>query len=42
MNKAKLRLLANRVALGLALLAIVAGLVIFSQWGSVLLNARLL
>jgi hypothetical protein len=42
MNNAKVRLLVNRVVIGLAVLAILAGLVIFSQWGSVLINARLL
>ena len=42
MNKAKLWLWTNRIAIGLAILAIVAGLVIFKQWGSVLINATLL
>jgi hypothetical protein len=42
MSKAKLRLVVNRVVIGLAILAILAGLVIFSQWGSVLRNASLL
>jgi hypothetical protein len=42
MNKAKLRLWANRLGLGLAILAILLGLLVFSQWASVLLNARLL
>jgi hypothetical protein len=42
MNKAKLRLVVNRVVIGLAILAILAGLVIFSQWGSVFRNASLL
>ncbi len=42
MNRAKLRLVVNRVIIGLAILAILAGLVIFSQWGSVWLNATLL
>jgi hypothetical protein len=42
MNKARLRLVINRVIIGLAILAILAGLVIFSQWGSVWLNATLL
>ena len=42
MNKAKRRLVVNRIVLGLAILAILAGLVLFSQWGSVLRNASLL
>ena len=42
MNKAKLRVVANRVVLGLAILAILVGLFIYSEWGTVLIHARLL
>ena len=42
MNRVKLRLVVNRIIIGLAILAILAGLVIFSQWGAVLRNASLL
>jgi hypothetical protein len=42
MNKAKRRLLVNRMVLVLAIAAILAGLLIYSQWGSVWLNASLL
>jgi|WetSurMetagenome_2_1015567.scaffolds.fasta_scaffold1522249_2 hypothetical protein len=42
MNKAKLRLWVNRVVLGLAILAILVGVVTFNQWSAVLVHARLL
>ena len=39
---AKRRLWINRIVLGLAILAIVVGLVIYTQWNGVWLNATLL
>ncbi len=42
MNKAKRRLWVNRIVLGLAILAILVGLIAFKQWGSTWLNATLL
>jgi hypothetical protein len=42
MNKSKRVLILNRVFLVLAILAILAGLFLFSEWRTVLINARLL
>jgi hypothetical protein len=42
MNKSRWRLLLNRILIVLAILAILAGLLFFDQWRTVLINARLL
>ncbi len=42
MNKSKRMIILNRALLVLAILAILAGLLLFSEWRTVLINARLL
>ncbi len=42
MNKSRRVLILNRVLLVVAILAILAGLLLFSEWGAVLIHARLL